>query len=93
MNSHTHNNLRISRILVSLGELGFGRYKAPMLSAFQAELSHLPSCAESLRRFWAPLVREEDADWYRRKTREAGAVDRGVSVFFDQFAKKKISVV
>jgi hypothetical protein len=39
-----HNNLRLSRILVSLGELGFGRYKVaappPRLTSTLTASSH-----------------------------------------------------
>eukprot|EP00727_Mastigamoeba_balamuthi_P001140 m51a1_g11022 hypothetical protein (318) ;mRNA; r:406871-409123 len=34
----SHNNLRISRILTSLGQLGFGRYKAPLVRFFDKEV-------------------------------------------------------
>ena len=36
-NQRSHNFLRVSRILTSLGELGFRRYKRPLLTALRAE--------------------------------------------------------
>lgn len=84
-NDHTHNNLRISRILVSLGELGFKRYKAPLLEALRIEIfenNQLRACRNSFVSFWKGLVTDEDKPWYVRKTREASDADRGESVFF-----------
>ena len=84
LNFKGHNNLRISRILVSLGELGFRRYKAPLLEALRIEIferNNLPNCRSSFVEFWKGLVHEEGADWYARKTRESSS-DRADSVFF-----------
>ena len=46
LNTRSHNNLRISRILASLGQLGFRRYKAPLLKALREEIDggKLPTC-------------------------------------------------
>jgi hypothetical protein len=84
-NSHTHNNLRVSRILVSLGELGFKRYKAPLLEALRVEIfehRQLPACRKSFGDFWQGLVTDEGEPWYVRKTRETSDDDRAESVFF-----------
>ncbi|XP_053309555.1 opioid growth factor receptor [Spea bombifrons] len=49
LNDHSHNNLRITRILKCLGELGFERFQAPLVKFFLAEtlcnkeLSHVKS--------------------------------------------------
>lgn len=37
LNCHSHNNLRITRILKSLGELGLERYQAPLVRFFLEE--------------------------------------------------------
>ena len=83
LNRSAHNWLRVSRILTSLGELGFARYKAPLLRALRAEVDAgtLRAAQSSLERFWAPLVLEEGAAWYRAKTRE-GEADRAPSCIF-----------
>ncbi len=84
-NAHTHNNLRISRILVSLGELGFKRYKAPLLEALRIEIfehNQLKACRKSFVDFWQGLVTDEGKPWYVRKTRETSDADRADSVFF-----------
>lgn len=83
-----HNWLRISRVITSLGELGFGRYKRLLLAHLRREVEegHLSEARDSLENFWARLVEEEDTPSYRRKTREDGPQDRGESIFFEQFA-------
>ena len=71
-NHRAHNFLRISRILTSLGELGFHRYKRPFLDALRVEVQsgRLRNARQSLENFWAPLVDEEESQWYARKTLE-----------------------
>ena len=84
-NAHTHNNLRISRILVSLGELGFRRYKAPLLEALRVEIfdnNQLKACRKSFVDFWQGLVTDEGEPWYVKKTRETSDADRTESIFF-----------
>lgn len=88
-NAHTHNNLRISRILVSLGELGFRRYKVPLLEALRIEIfenNQLPACRNSFINFWEGLVTDEGKPWYVRKTRETSDTDRAESIFFTREA-------
>lgn len=94
LNSSGHNNLRISRLLLvkcnelgriiaSLGELGFKRYKRPLVEHFQTEISKnevLSKCKRSLEDFWARLL-DENSAWYIKKTGET-AEDRRDSVFF-----------
>jgi len=59
------------------------RYKAPFLAALSAEVAagRLRRATSSLERFWAPLVEQEDAEWYARKTREEPA-DRAEGCLF-----------
>lgn len=81
---HNHNWLRISRIIVSLGELGFGRYKRPLVDHLAAEVRDggLSNAKDSLEKFWQPLAYEEHTVRYKSKTREHGPEDRGESAFF-----------
>jgi hypothetical protein len=89
-----HNWLRISRIIVSLGELGFGRYKLPLLAHLRREVSNgsLSAARDSLNNFWARLVLEEDTPAYKYKTREDGPQDRGESVFFRDKSRRAAEV-
>lgn len=81
-----HNWLRISRIIVSLGELGCGRYKRPLLDHLTREVKSgaLSAAQQSCDSFWVRLVDDEDTPAYRRKTREDGPDDRGVSAYLMQ---------
>lgn len=83
LNYSAHNWLRVSRILTSLGELGFTRYKPPLIECLRAEVEQgaLRNAAQSLNNFWAPLVTDEGADWYKRKTQEEEA-DRAENCLF-----------
>merc|ERR1719198_607903 len=70
LNYSAHNWLRVSRIITSLGELGFRRYKAPLIQRLQLEVGNgtLSNAAGSCANFWAPLVTGEAEEWYARKT-------------------------
>ena len=83
LNTSAHNWLRVSRIITSLGELGFQRYKRPLLDALRAEVEAgtLANARRSLEDFWAPLVEEESSESYRRKTLEDEA-DRADGCLF-----------
>ena len=82
-NMSMHNFLRISRIITSLGELGFHRYKRPLLERLKAEVDGgaLANAGESCERFWTPLVDGENQQAYARKTLETAA-DREECVLF-----------
>jgi len=59
--SHSHNFLRITRILKCLGEMGLERWKVPLLERFVEETyvtGTLASCAESLKDYWINTVRD-----------------------------------
>lgn len=75
LNYSAHNWLRVSRIITSLGELGFRRYKAPLIQRLQLEVGNgtLSNAAGSCANFWAPLVTGEAEEWYARKTREVAS--------------------
>merc|ERR1712224_827225 len=79
-NKHFHNCLRISRILTSLGQLGFQRYKKPFFERLQAEVTDgvLATAKSSCDDFWKPLALEEEVSpsEYRKKTLEDGPEDR-----------------
>ncbi|XP_032205988.1 opioid growth factor receptor isoform X3 [Mustela erminea] len=55
LNRHSHNNLRITRILKSLGELGLERYQAPLARFF---------LEETLVRGELPAVRQSALDYF-----------------------------
>ncbi|XP_036915931.1 opioid growth factor receptor isoform X2 [Sturnira hondurensis] len=60
LNWHSHNNLRITRILKSLGELGLERYQAPLVHFFLEEtLVHrqLPGVQQSVLDYFVFTVR------------------------------------
>jgi len=82
LSTHTHNFLRISRIITSLGELGFARYKRPFVEHLQKEIEDgiLSNCKSSFEKFWLPLL-DEKTKWYVQKTLETEA-DREDSVYF-----------
>lgn len=87
LNWNGHNFLRISRILMSLGELGFVRYKIPLVEFFEKEIEstgRLDHCKYSLKEFWKPLC-DPSLPGYKKKTREE-AEDREESVFFTVLA-------
>ena len=75
LNVSAHNWLRVSRVLKSLGQLGFVRYKKPLLDRLEAEIASgaISNAANSCQNFWAPFVRNEDTPEYARVTREEPA--------------------
>jgi hypothetical protein len=83
LNTNGHNFLRISRMLMSLGELGFVRYKVPWMDFMKSELDahdRLYNCRRSYVNFWRPLC-DPNSPGYKQKTRETKE-DREESVFF-----------
>ncbi|KAL6063431.1 Lethal factor domain protein [Balamuthia mandrillaris] len=90
LNWCSHNNLRISRILQCLGQMGFGQYKRPFLEHLETEITEngqLQQCAESLNKFWKFLAEDEDSEKYKKKTKEEPE-DREPSVFFEHMKSK-----
>lgn len=83
LNESGHNWLRVSRIITSLGELGFQRYKRPLLHRLEAEVEcgALENARSSLERFWRPLLDGEGEPWYAQKTLEE-ASDREEGCLF-----------
>ncbi|XP_053171170.1 opioid growth factor receptor-like [Scomber japonicus] len=62
LNSHTHNNLRITRILKCMGTLGFPHYQAPLVHFFLNEtLFHgeLPRVKDSALSYFLFAVRDK----------------------------------
>jgi len=83
LNWNSHNNLRISRILISLGHLGFRRYKKPLVDHFAVEIRKhglMPRCKSSLEEYWLRLL-DVDTVWYKKMTLE-NEEDREESIFF-----------
>eukprot|EP00041_Stephanoeca_diplocostata_P026705 m.724808 g.724808 ORF g.724808 m.724808 type:complete len:380 (+) comp23025_c2_seq2:402-1541(+) len=59
-----HNLLRISRMIQSIGELGFAHFQVPLLEFFMHEIfatGALELCGDSLRRYWMHLVLDDVA--------------------------------
>lgn len=63
LNRSQHNNLRITRILKALGELGYEHFKKPFVlylfyEAFQKKT--LENCRESCFKYWIPTIKDEN---------------------------------
>eukprot|EP00939_MAST-03C_sp_MAST-3C-sp1_P004335 g4335.t1 len=55
LNTHSHNYLRITRILKCLGEMGFEHYKVPFLKAMATEIyvtKKLDNAEDGFERYW-----------------------------------------
>jgi hypothetical protein len=88
LDCHFHNNLRINRILLSLGHLGFTRYKEPLLRFFEKVIvkeGHLHYSHKSLVYYWQKTI-EYDSKEYITKTRELPE-DREDSIFFQMLSQ------
>lgn len=62
LNASFHNNLRITRILKALGELGYEHFKKPLVTflvneAFQKKT--LVNCRKSCLNFWIPTIEDK----------------------------------
>ena len=81
LNRNGHNFLRITRILTSLGHLGFTRYKRPLLRALEdAVEKYVPRARDSLERFWKATVLYDSPNYYQ-SSKELPC-DREPSVLF-----------
>jgi len=61
LNSHSHNFLRITRILKCLGEFGLEHYKKPFLEHFIKEIWEertLTNCDSSCENFWIGTLKD-----------------------------------
>ena len=70
---------------VSLGQLGFWRYRAPLLAHLRQEVGEGQMgerAKRSLAEYWEPLVGEVDGEWYRAETLESGPQDREEGCLF-----------
>lgn len=84
LNESGHNYLRITRILKSLGHLGFTRYKKPLLDALHKALftdNLVPNARDSFKRYWAATTKYDSPNYFKF-TREIPE-DREPSIFFD----------
>ena len=88
LNLSSHNWLRISRLIISLGELGFRRYKLPLVETLRKEVDcgALANAKGSLEKFWLPLVEGEGTAWYTAKTLEHPS-DRAEGALFQQYGE------
>jgi len=72
LNWSGHNNLRISRILTSLGELGFSRYKKPWIDFLKKEIlenKELQNCRSSLIKFWVETLNVDSKSYIKKNKR------------------------
>uniref|UniRef100_A0A8C5WDC9 Integrase catalytic domain-containing protein n=1 Tax=Leptobrachium leishanense TaxID=445787 RepID=A0A8C5WDC9_9ANUR len=62
LNTNTHNNLRITRIVKSMGELGAAQYQAPLVKFFLKEIlveDQLQNMKESALKYSLPAVKND----------------------------------
>ena len=60
---HSHNNLRITRILKCLGSCGFERFKAPLIRALMHAVyteRTMPSLRGALEDYWVHTIMDDD---------------------------------
>ena len=80
LNHSFHNYLRITRILKSLGELGYEHYKWPFLKFILAEIfehGQLTNTKRSCLNFWSQVLRrEEEQNEMRRVVEEYMEAER-----------------
>ena len=63
LNKCGHNYLRITRILKSLGEMGFEHYKKPFVMHVAREMythGHLTNCEASCLNYWGQTLRDDE---------------------------------
>jgi hypothetical protein len=82
--NRSHNNLRIDRILQSLGQLGFARYKTPLVELLKNEVyntKELISCRYSFENYWKKTL-HKDIHKHPNGTKEPQLIDYRESIFF-----------
>ncbi|KAL6063517.1 Opioid growth factor receptor-like protein 1 [Balamuthia mandrillaris] len=80
----------IGRVLLSLGQLGFVRYKEPLVQHFMVEIGEnglLPDCKEPLYKEWLPLLSHDTMEYKERAQWESPA-DRQPSILFAKLEKQ-----
>ncbi|KYQ93796.1 hypothetical protein DLAC_05189 [Tieghemostelium lacteum] len=84
LESNSHNNLRISRIITFLGHVGFQRYKAPLIAFLESEIQSksLKIAKYSLDQFWKPLIDHRSKPKYFKNTMEQEHHLQNESVIF-----------
>ncbi len=81
LSAHGHNFLRITRILTSLGHLGFARYKRPLVGMLERVVrDYVPRARGSLEGFWKETLMYDSENYYQ-STKEL-PIDREPSIFF-----------
>jgi len=83
MMKHTHNHDRIRRIIRSLGQLGFARYRKPLVDYLtkECEAKYMDAhCKYSLEQKWKPALNVDDPSYIQETTETAS--DRTESVYF-----------
>jgi hypothetical protein len=85
LNQHSHNNLRITRLLTALGPFGFHLWRDPILQFLETVIlveGHLPRCRNALEKWWKQCADVNSQNFIER-TRETEA-DRLPSIWFQQ---------
>mmetsp|Transcript_16334 Transcript_16334/g.24359 ORF Transcript_16334/g.24359 Transcript_16334/m.24359 type:complete len:279 (+) Transcript_16334:357-1193(+) len=84
LNLSLHNHLRITRILCSLGHLGFERYRAPLIDMLQQlmDSGKLTTCVRSMKDYWHPVI-EYDSPQHEMTINESKQ-DRQDSIYFGE---------
>ncbi|KAL7843579.1 hypothetical protein AOLI_G00250910 [Acnodon oligacanthus] len=80
LNSHTHNNLRITRILKCLGILGFEHYQAPLVHFF---------LTETLVEKKLPGVRQSVLDYFMFSVLNTSERKKLIRFAFEKFESKE----
>jgi len=63
LNTHGHNNLRITRILKCLGEFGYENYKEAFMKFYISEMFEhglIGNCAYSCENFWLGTLKNDE---------------------------------
>jgi len=63
LNTRTNNNIRITRMLKSLGQLGFERYQKLFVQHFKVEIEEnglLKNCRDSFKNYWSNYLKLGD---------------------------------
>ena len=88
----SHNWLRVTRILKSLGELGFEHYKLPFLVKIAHECfvtKELLECKTSLLNYWSMTLREKNDQYEMQKVIQKYCPERTVSYVSREDEEKK----
>jgi len=88
LNSHGHNNLRITRILKCLGEFDYEHYKEQFMKFYVTEIfenGKVTNCSDSCELYWLGTLKSDklraELEEKINKIKESRAADRKVQQF------------